>query len=118
MGAQGLQQIWERYFHGIPDHIEIHVEIAMRDSVAHASHAPPWNVRVGDGIGFMMVHDLGRCFADDDQIHDHGELRALIVDERCFRQAFDETASFTSCLPPMIEVVVQPAFALRAVLLR
>ena len=84
--------------------IEVDVEVAMCNPVAHAA---PRHGRVGLREVRMRVHDLGRCLAQDDQAHDDGLLRAPIGEKGGLVQSVDKGAGIRCGLRHVLEVVGQ-----------
>jgi|GEM_PF-6670990 len=51
----------------------------MSNTVAHAFHATPRNLRVKIGKLFIVFKQLGRLFADQDQVKNDGLLGSFVI---------------------------------------
>ena len=99
---QVCQQRRQRRPHGFPDYIQIDIEITVRDTVAHPTHAAPRHIRLGqDEIG-VTVHDFRGRLANDDQAHDDGLLGASVRKEIALGHSLYETTGVDRSLADMV----------------
>ena len=68
----------------IPDDVEIDVEVTMRESVSHAPHLLPWNLRMLCREGRVVIDELYRSFTDHNHVQDNGLLSFSIGNEFVF----------------------------------
>lgn len=98
-------QYGQRSLYCLSHHIEVDVEVAVRDPVAHAAHVPPRNFAVCFGERRVPLHHFGRRLAQHDQAHDHRLLRSPVLLKPSPVHAIDKRASVCRCLPHVVEVI-------------
>lgn len=81
VGGQHFQQFRQSCLDRVPYHFKIDIEVAVSDTVAHTAHAAPRHVGILRCELSMTVHDLGCSLADNNEAHDDGLLRTLVVEE-------------------------------------
>ena len=92
--------------HGIPNHVDVDVEITMCNPIAHSSHGAPRHLRVLLYEISVKVHQFGCSLTNDDEIHDNRLLSAFIGKEVVLAHAIDKAARIESRLPDVPNQVV------------
>ena len=86
---QLLLKLRQGLLDGIPNDIQIDLEIAVRHPVAHPTYLSPRDIGTpGHEIG-IFVGDLCGRLTNDQDVQDHGLLRFPVLKEISFSQAFD-----------------------------
>ena len=106
---QAFNQLGQCRLDGVPNNVEVDVEIAMRNAVSHPLHTLPGDV-------WMLVQKRGEvlqkfrgCLADDHDIQDHGLLGPPVGEEVFFVQPFNVAAGLLCGFQHMAEVVSETA---------
>jgi len=68
----------------IPDDVEIYVEVTMGESVSHAPHLLPWNLRMLCRERRVVIDELCRSFTDHNHVQDNGLLSFSVGNEFMF----------------------------------
>src|SRR5690606_38955555 len=92
---QLLDQPGQVALHGLPHYALVYLEVAMRDPVAHALHARPWNLRMGREPGRVALDQLGRDLADGQHVHGHRVLGLGPAEEFLARHPFHIAAGLS-----------------------
>lgn len=70
------------------NNVEIDVEVAMHQAIAHSTHLTPWHVGMAMCKFRISVNDSRRHLANGHQAHDDRLLGAPIGHESAFRKPF------------------------------
>jgi len=69
---------------GVPDQAEVDLEVAVGDSIPHALHVRPGNLRMPLSEARMLLEKPCRGFADHHELQDHGTLGPRVGSEGFF----------------------------------
>lgn len=107
-GGEDFQEFRQRNHDGFPHHVQIDIEVPVRNPVAHSAHRTPWNLGIQSGELRITIHHLGSCLANDDQAHDDRLLRTLVVDELFLAEAFDKDQRITRGQAHVLKIIAEP----------
>jgi hypothetical protein len=98
-------QLWQGCLNGVPHHVEVDVEIAMRHAVPYATYAVLADLAVAPCEPGVTIHDFRGGLPDAEDAHDDRSLGSLVREEILLGQAFDEAARVRGGLLHVFEVV-------------
>jgi hypothetical protein len=79
-----LLKFGKSFLDRIPDDVEIYVEVTMRESVSHAPHFLPWNLRMLCRERRVVIDEFCRSFTDYNHVQDNGLMSFSVGDEFIF----------------------------------
>src|SRR5579859_3113279 len=110
-GGKAFQQLWQSRLYRFPHHIEVNVEITMRNTVAHTPHVSPRYFGMLFEKSVVVLQQPGGDLTDDDDVHDHRLLSALVGKEVILIHFLDVAARLSRGVQHVIDIVGKAAFA-------